>query len=126
MLPLSQTLLLTLGFDRTFCIFELHALGRFTDRVLTLHTLGQTLTTSHHLTPFSLLLPQPEGSLQKLLLWKDYTHPLTSNDDDNEAPSTNYLETLDLTEHGVCRGRSLSHLAVDAASGLALIVLDGK
>ena len=26
----------------------------------------------------------------------------------------------------MCRGQSLSHLAVDAASGLALIVLDGK
>ena len=85
LLPLSQTLLLTLGFDRTFCIFELHALGRFTDRVFTLHTLGQTLTTSHHLTPYSLILPQSEGSLQKLLLWKDYTQPMASVADDEEG-----------------------------------------
>jgi hypothetical protein len=65
--------------------------------------------------------------LQKLLLWKDYTQPLlasaSGDDDDSEAKN---LETLDLTEHGLCRGRSLTHLAVDAQSGFGLIVLDGK
>ena len=36
------------------------------------------------------------------------------------------METLDLTEHGLCRGRNLTHLAVDVQSGFGLIVLDGK